>query len=63
MKEKSKMRQIREKRGISFEMAAAHVGVTRATISNWEDGRVDPPFSKIIKLAKYYDVDINEFTG
>lgn len=37
---------------------AEHFGVSQKTVSNWETGRNDPPYSVLLELYKEYDVSL-----
>jgi transcriptional regulator with XRE-family HTH domain len=39
---------------------AEALGVSRQTVSNWENGRADPGASNLIVLAKLYGISAGE---
>ena len=39
------------------------IGVAQTTYSDYENGRVRMPVNHIVKLARFYDVDLNFITG
>jgi transcriptional regulator with XRE-family HTH domain len=55
-----RLRQIRERRGITQETLAKKAGVSRAYLSRLEMGRHDPPLSRLRKLAKALGVPVTE---
>ena len=55
-----RLRQIRERRGMTQEALAEKVGVSRAYLSRLEMGRHDPPLSRLRKLAKVLKVPIEK---
>jgi len=54
-----KLRQARLKAKLTQEMIAEKLGVSRQTISNWENGRSYPDIYSIITLADIYDVTLD----
>jgi predicted transcriptional regulator len=53
-----RLREAREASGMTQEMLAKKVGVSRAYLSRLEMGRHDPPLSRIRKLARAHGVKI-----
>ncbi len=51
------LRAERERRRMTQEFVAQHVGVSRQAVSKWEQGASEPSTTNLIKLAKLYDVD------
>lgn len=54
---------IRDKRGMSRELLAHKAGLTSATIYRWEQGKTDPPFRYVIRLADALEVSIDYLAG
>ena len=52
---------LRTKAGWSQEFVARQMGVSRATIVNWERGNTKPSISKAVKLAKLFGITVEEF--
>ncbi len=48
----NKMLELRGKRALTQVQLAAALGVTVATIANWENGRRQPPLHTLDRLAK-----------
>jgi len=62
MKFGEKLREQRNKAGLSQEELGKHVGITKRTIINYENGNSYPQDRKVyFKLAEYFDVDVNYF--
>ena len=57
---KNKIEEIRTKRGIRQEDLAKELGVSRQTISSLENGRYNPSIMLAYKLARYFDMTIEE---
>lgn len=52
---------LRTKAGWSQEFVARQMGVSRATIVNWERGNTEPSISEAVKLAKLFGITVEEF--
>lgn len=59
------LKACRVNKNLTLAEASKAIGVTKETISNWENGRSYPSINHIEKLLKVYDVafdDVNFFT-
>ncbi len=57
---KNKIEYIRKEKGIRQEDFAKAMGVSRQTISSLENGRYNPSIILAYKIAKYFDMTIEE---
>ena len=57
---KNKIEAIRKERGIRQEEFAKSMGVSRQTISSLENGRYNPSIILAYKIAKYFEMPIEE---
>ncbi len=57
---KNKIVEIRQERGIKQDELAKTLGVSRQTISSLENGRYDPSILLAHKIAKMFDMSIEE---
>lgn len=57
---KNRIEEIRSERGIRQEDFARAMGVSRQTISSLENGRYNPSILLAYKIAKYFDMTIEE---
>jgi putative transcriptional regulator len=57
---KNRIEAIRKERGIRQEDFARTLGVSRQTISSLETGRYNPSILLAYKIAKYFDLTIEE---
>ena len=55
----SKIKAARNKAGITQEKAADELGVTRQTISNWENNRSYPDIVSVVKMSDLYSVSLD----
>lgn len=54
---------LRRRAGLSQEQVAERVGVTRATVLAWEDGRGEPQIFDAQQLADLYSVGLDVISG
>ncbi len=57
---KNKIEEIRKERGIRQEDFAKLMGVSRQTISSLETGKYNPSIFLAYKIAKYFEMTIEE---
>ena len=57
---KNRIEIIRKEKGILQEEFARAMGVSRQTISSLENGRYNPSILLAYKIAKYFDLTIEE---
>ena len=57
---KNRIEEIRKERGIRQEEFAKNMGVSRQTISSLENGRYNPSIILAYKIAKYFEMTIEE---
>lgn len=58
-----KIKSLREVKGIKQETIAQELGVSQGTYNNWETGRRTPELETIIKIADYYEVELDYLFG
>lgn len=57
---RNKIEEIRKERGIRQEEFAKLMGVSRQTISSLETGKYNPSIFLAYKIAKYFEMTIEE---
>ena len=57
---KDRLEEIRKERGIKQEELAAALEVSRQTIGSLENGRYNPSITLAFKLARYFDMSIED---
>ena len=57
---KNRWEELRKQRGIRQEELAAALEVSRQTIGSLENGRYNPSILLAFKIARYFDVSIEE---
>lgn len=53
----------RKEKGITQEQLAAHMGVSKASVSKWESGQSYPDILLLPELATYFNVSVDELLG
>ena len=57
---KNRIEEIRKERNIRQEDFAKELGVSRQTISSLENGRYNPSILLAFKIARYFDMNIED---
>lgn len=57
---KNKLEEIRKKMGIRQEELATELEVSRQTISSLENGRYNPSIMLAFKIARYFNMSIED---
>ena len=57
---KNRLEELRKARGIKQEALADAMGVSRQTISSLENGRYNPSVILAIKLARYFEMKVED---
>ena len=57
---KNRLEEIRKERGIKQEELATSLEVSRQTIGSLENGRYNPSITLAFKLARYFDMSIED---
>jgi len=61
IKLKEIIRELREQNGLLLRQVAAEIEIDQALLSKIERGERMPTKDQVIRLAKFYKVDLNEF--
>ena len=60
----SKIKELREKKGLTQEELGKLVGTTKQTIFKYETGKIENiPYSRIKEIADIFEVDPNDILG
>ncbi|MEY8315629.1 helix-turn-helix domain-containing protein [Adlercreutzia muris] len=60
MKFNERLMALRKKWGLSQEELGFELGVSRQTVSKWESGQSYPDFQRLVLLADYFDISLDE---
>lgn len=55
-----KLKELRLNMGLTQEELAAKLGLSRVNYTRYENGKVNPDYETIIKLADFYEVSLDE---
>lgn len=53
----------RIKRGIDKDQFSQAIGVTRRTVSNWQNGKTEIPVSKLVVIAHLFHCSVDYLLG
>ncbi|MBP5587328.1 MAG: helix-turn-helix transcriptional regulator [Treponema sp.] len=59
----NQIKTLRQNAGISQIELAAELGVTKQSISNWENDNIMPSIDMLIKIAKFFSVSTDFLLG
>ena len=59
MQHYTRLRDLREDADLTQEQLVGKLGMHKTTYTNYEQGKREPPFDFIIKIAKFYNVSID----
>ena len=54
-----KLREVRKSKKLTQKELAEQIGIKRNTYSDWENGKTEPSFENIVKLADLLDVSLD----
>lgn len=54
------LKELRQEKQMTQEQLAEQLGISRRTVSRWENGNNLPDLSVLVELSDFYDVDLNE---
>ena len=57
------LKELRKEKGLSQQHLAEILNVSRQTISGYETGAIEPPFSTLIKLSDIYNCSLDYLAG
>lgn len=58
-----RLKELREKKGISQAELAKKMGVVQSTVGMWESGKNQPQQSTLVALANFFDVSVEYLLG
>ena len=58
-----RLKQLRQKKGLTQKDIADLVHVNRVTYTNWEKGNREPNFEMLLKLADLFEVSLDWLFG
>lgn len=58
-----RLKHLRKQKGVLQDKVASYLDISRTTYSGYERGEIIPPYSKMMKMAEYFDVTIDYIMG
>lgn len=58
-----RLRELRFRYGLTQNELAEIIGIKRNTYSDWENGKIEPSFENLIKLADLFEVSLDCLFG
>lgn len=59
----SRLKSVREKRGISQRKVADEIGIAPQSYWQYESGKYEPDLATLLKIAKFYDISVDYLLG
>ena len=56
-----KYAELRDNAGLTDYRVSKDTGISTATLSSWKNGNYSPKFDKLLTLAKYFNVPVENF--
>lgn len=63
MQHYTRLRDLREDADLTQDKLVQKLGMHKTTYTNYEQGKREPPFDFIIKIAKFYNISIDYIAG
>lgn len=58
-----RLRDLREDADLTQEQLVKALGMHKTTYTNYEQGKREPPFELVIRLAEFYNVSLDYIAG
>lgn len=58
-----RIKRLRKNKGLKQQELAEILGIKRNTYSDWENGKTEPRFDNLVKLADLFDVSLDWLFG
>ena len=59
----TRLKHLREEKNMTLRALAEKTGISKSSLSNYENATDDPALSVVITLANYFDEDLSYLTG
>ena len=60
---KENIRRLRKNRGLTQVQLAEELGTIQKVITDYETGKTKPPSERLLNIAKFFDVTVDELLG
>ncbi|KSU14876.1 helix-turn-helix domain-containing protein [Lactococcus lactis] len=58
-----RLKELRKEKDLTQKEIANKLGVSRVAYTNWENGKREPNIERFVKLADYFNVNIDYVVG
>ena len=58
-----RLKELRLEKGLSQSELAIEIETTQRNVSNWENGNSEPDIQMILKMSKFFEVNVDYFLG
>lgn len=58
-----RLKKLRKNRGLKQQELEEILGIKRNTYSDWENGKTEPRFDNLVKLADFFNVSLDWLFG
>ena len=58
-----RLKELRLEKGLSQSELAIEIETTQRNVSNWENGNSEPDIQIILKMSKFFEVNVDYFLG
>lgn len=58
-----RLKELRTTKGMTLKQMAESLGMVQRNYQRYETGEVDPPLSKVVALADFFDVSLDYLVG
>lgn len=58
-----RIKRLRKNKGLKQQELAEILGIKRNTYSDWENGKTEPRFDNLVKLADFFNVSLDWLFG
>ncbi|WP_051125953.1 helix-turn-helix domain-containing protein [Streptococcus sp. HPH0090] len=58
-----RLKRLRKNKGLKQQELAEIFGIKRNTYSDWENGKTEPSFDNLVKLADFFEVSLDWLFG
>ena len=55
-----RLKETRQKKGVSQSTVAEHLNISRQSISKWENNSSYPDLDNLVRLSEYYEVTVDD---
>lgn len=59
----SKIKKLAKKKGVSIYRVSKETGIDQKSFQDWKNKRCMPSLKNLLKLCKYFDVELSFFIG